>query len=265
MRKLAIMIPWSSPFFWTATAFNLMNLKRPEGWEVRFIMGEGFCPANRHNVCIAKAINWGAHAMCFMGPDHWVEDDCLIKLIAHLEDGWDMAAGWVPSRGVVGPDKQPYPKIAYKKKDPDILPTTKYPVLHFNKDEWEIVTTGAESQEIHIIGSGILMFKIDVVSDMPKPWFSEFIQSKELFSRYPVQDSHFTYRCTIVGGHGLWLDTTINAYHLDVFPIDETYEQRFSDIEVSPTKDLLTPEDERVIRLETAEPIFSEGGERELA
>jgi hypothetical protein len=258
MRKLAVLVPWSSPFFWTVTAFNLMNLKHPEGWEVRFIAGEGFCPANRHNACIIRALNWGAHAMCFMGPDHWVETDTLVKLIGHLDDGWDMACGWVPSRGAkIGPNDIAYPRIAYKKKDPDTLPSVRIPVLHHNDNEWDIITTGAESQEIHIIGSGILMFKVEVVADMKRPWFSEFIARDELYSRFPVQDSHFVYRCTIVGGNRLWLDTTIEAYHLDVFPIDDNYMEMYKDIDEHPIRKLKAPEDERGGWDATAEPVYT--------
>lgn len=265
MRKLAVLVPWSSPFFWTPTAFNLMNLQHPEGWEVRFIQGEGWCPSNRHNMCITKALNWGAHAMVFMGPDHWVETDCLVRLIKHLDDGWDMACGWVPSRGTrIGPNDQAYPKIAYKKKDPDVLPSVKIPVLYHNDEEWDVITTGAESQEIHIIGTGILMFKVEVVADMKRPWFSEFIQKDSLFSRFPVQDSHFVYRCTIVGGNRLWLDTTIEAYHLDVFPIDETFAEKFVDQENHPIKELTTPMDERNMPDQTAQPVYT-GGDNEVS
>lgn len=238
-----------------------MNLIHPDGWSVRFIQGNGWCPANRHNMALAQAINWGAHAMVFMGPDHWVEEDCLVKLIGHLDDGWDMAAGWVPSRGIVGIDKRPYPYLAYKLKDPDNYIPDKFAVLHYNDKDYEIVTTGAESQEIHIIGSGILMFKVDVVKDMKKPWFGELTQRDEYYSRWPVQDSHFTYRCTVEGGHRLWLDTTIEAKHLDVFAIDETFEERFKDKtgqKWDGTFYLNVLPEERGIHDEPAEPVRSD-------
>ncbi|MHA2136107.1 MAG: hypothetical protein ACW99J_19780 [Candidatus Thorarchaeota archaeon] len=205
-----------------------MNMRVPAGWEVRYIQGQGWCPANRHNTAVLRAINWGAHAMVFMGADHYVDEDCFVKLVGHLDDGWDMATAWVPSRGVVGVEKKAFPHLAYKKRNEDVPFKTDIPILQYNPEEWEIITTGAESQEIHVIGTGILMFKIDVVRDMKRPFFKEFVlRGDSEFNRAPVQDSYFTFRCTLENGHSLWLDTTINAYHLDVFPIDDTYGGRF--------------------------------------
>ncbi len=228
MRKLAVVIPWDSAFIWTKCAYNLMNLIYPVGWEVRFIQGQGWCPANRHNQGVLRAINWGAHAICIMGADHYVEEECLVKLVRHLDEGWDMAAGWVPSRGAVGPGVRAFPYLAYKKATdkPFVHPN---PLMKYEDGEWDIITHGAESQEIHVIGTGILMFKIDVVKDMKRPFFREFVISDVVFTFSPLQDSYFTFRCTLVAGHTLWLDTSIKAYHLDVFPIDDTYGDRFKD------------------------------------
>jgi hypothetical protein len=86
-----------------------------------------------------------------------------------------------------------------------------------------------ESQEIHMLGTGTLMFKVEVVLDMKLPWFQEVIKKNGLYGRYCIQDSHFVYRCTVEGGHSLWLDTTIEQKHVQVFPIDKTYKHRFAD------------------------------------
>jgi hypothetical protein len=40
MKKLAVVVPWDSKFMFTHTAFNLMNMQVPEGYEIRYIMGE---------------------------------------------------------------------------------------------------------------------------------------------------------------------------------------------------------------------------------
>jgi hypothetical protein len=225
-----------------------MNLERPEGFEVRFIQAEGWCPASRHNNCLFRALNWGADVMCFMGADHWVEEDTLVRLYKHLEDGWDMAAGWVPSRGVCGPDKIPFEHLAFKLKE-GVTPRHKKPVLDFRPDEFEVITHGAESQQIHTIGTGILMFHSRVISGMDQPYFFEFIRNDGTFSRIPVQDTHFTYRCTVEHGNRLWLDTSIQAVHLDVFPIDDTYKDKFmehqGDRNWSPSSQLGVKEDEK--------------------
>ncbi len=64
---------------------------------------------------------------------------------------------------------------------------------------------------------------------MERPWFKEIIERGDQFGRMPAQDSWFVYRMTCEHGFRLWLDTTINGKHLDIFPIDETYEERFKD------------------------------------
>lgn len=230
MKKLAVVVPWDSKFMFTHTAFNLMNLEHPKGYQVRYIMGEGWCPATRHNSGVGMALNWGADLVCFMGADHFVDEDCLVKLVHHIDErSYDMSCGWVPSRGVVGPNKTPYPFLAFKLKHLDRLDPKIPPVLQFDEDNWEILGHGSESQEIDVIGTGIMMLKADILRDMKQPWFMEFIQREPLFNRIPVQDSHFVYRCTVEGGNRMWLDTTIGAYHLDIFPIDETYTERFKD------------------------------------
>jgi hypothetical protein len=165
-----------------------------------------------------------------MGADHFVDEDCFVKLVHHIDErGYEMACGWVPSRGVVGPKKEPYPYLAFRIKDVSRLKPKIPGVLQWDEDNWEIIGAGAESQEIHVIGTGILMFKAELAIDMKKPLFFEFIERAPLFNRVPVQDSHFVYRCTVEGGNKLWLDTTIGAMHLDIFPIDETYAERFKD------------------------------------
>jgi hypothetical protein len=230
MKKLAVLVPWDSKFMFTHTAFNLMNLHHPTGYEVRYIMGEGWCPAIRHNSAVGMAANWGADLMCFMGADHFVDEDVLVKLVYHIDArGYDMACGWVPSRGTVGPKKEPYPFLAFKIRSTNKINPNIPGVLQFDEENWDILGYGAESQEIDVIGTGILMFKTEMIESMKKPLFFEFVQREPLFNRIPVQDSHFVWRCTVEGGNTLWLDTTIRASHLDVFPIDETYGERFKD------------------------------------
>jgi len=262
MKKLAVLIPWDSKFMFTHTAFNLMNLQHPEGYEVRYIMGEGWCPAVRHNSAAGMALNWGADLLCFMGADHFVDEDVFIKLVHHIEErGYEMACGWVPSRGTCGPHRTPYPFLAYNVVDESKLDKKIPAVLQWDPDNWEIITHGAESQEIDVIGSGILMFKADVIRHMKKPWFFEFIQREPLFNRMPVQDSHFVFRCTVEGGNRLWLDTTIGAKHLDIFPIDETYTERFKDKtgeSWSSMKSLGVPQGVEDDARQVAEPIRSE-------
>lgn len=227
MQKLAVIVPWTTHFMWSLTAFNLMNLEHPEGYKVRFIQGKGWCPSSRHNNGVLRAVAWGADLIQFMGPDHYVDQDTLVKLVGHIESGWDMATGWVPSRGVCGINEKPFDFIAYKEIEGK--PITSKTVLNFEDGDLEVLSRGAESQQIHVIGTGILMFKAEILTPMLKPWFHEFIKRDAGFGRVPIQDTYFVYKCTIEHGNRLWLDTTIKAFHLDVFPIDDTYSEKFKE------------------------------------
>jgi len=232
MRKLAVLVPWDSPFMYTEVGFNMMNLKYPEGWEVRFFSGSGWCPAARHNNALARGINWGANALMFLGADHHVDEDILIKLLAHLEDGWDMATGWIPSRGVFGEGRElVFPNMAFVMPDIDrFVPEGPVGSLELESSEAALLCDDdTPSQEIHMIGTGSLMFKVEVVLDMKMPWFQEIIKKDGLYGRQCIQDSHFVYRCVVENGFKLYLDTTIEQKHVMVFPIDKSYKKRFAD------------------------------------
>lgn len=230
-RKLAVLVPWDSPFMYTYPAFNLMNLQHPEGYEVRYFMGSGWCPAARHNDALARGLNWGAHACVFMGADHHCDEDILVKLMGHLEDGYDMATSWVPSRGTYGEDTElVFPFLAFRMKDIDEVHNLGAREILQPAAVEMIVGPDVPSQEIHIIGTGNLMFKVDVVRDMKLPWFREVLKADDrLFQRHFIQDCYFVFRCTVLGGATLWLDTTIDVKHMMVMPIDETYSERFAD------------------------------------
>ena len=224
--KIAVCVPWETPFFWTATAFNMLNWDRPENSEVNFILGVGWCPAARHNDAVVKAQAWGADLVMFNGPDHLCPFDVLIRMLARIREGWDMVHAMPPCRGVVGYDGIPFKAISYKVVGP--LPKDGA-ILHASPKSIEVVTYDDEPQQTHIGGTGNLMMKMEIFDGLQKPYFEEVIKKDGLYSRYCVQDSQFVYRCTVESGARMFCDTTIRLIHLDVFGIDQTYTERFID------------------------------------
>jgi hypothetical protein len=237
--KIGICIPWDSPFMFTAPAFNMMNWERPEGTEVRFFMGVGWCPAARHNDAVAKALQWGADLVGFNGPDHLCPFDILKRMLSRLEEGWDMVHVMPPSRGVVGVSGTPFKAISYKVVGR--LPQDNA-ILHAPPDSIKIISYDDEPQQTHIAGTGNILMKAEIFSGLQKPYFEEYIKKDGRFGRYCVQDSQFVYRCTVEAGARMFCDTTIRLVHLDIFGIDETYTERFKDkqgeMDWSPAKDL---------------------------
>ena len=237
--KIGIIIPWDTPFMWTAPAFNMMNWERPEGCEVNFIMGVGWCPASRHNDGVAKAQQWGADLIMFNGADHLCPKDIVVRMLKRINEGWDMVQAMIPSRGVCGASGTPFTAMSYKVVGP--LPKENY-ITNAPPKSVQCLTYADEPQESHLCGTGDIMMKAEIFDGLQRPYFEEVIKKDNLYGRYCVMDSAFVGRCTIEGGARLFCDTTIKLVHLDIFGIDETFSERFKEkegqMDWSPAKDL---------------------------
>jgi hypothetical protein len=239
MKKIGIVIPWDTAFIWTAPAFNMLNWQRPEGYELNFIRGVGWCPAARHNDGVEKALEWGSDLVMFNGPDHLCPKDILPRMLQRISEGWDMVQAMVPSRGVCGIGGNPFHAMSYKivgdmPKD--------LPMLTADAKSIKVITYADEPQQSHVCGTGNILMKAEIFDGLQKPYFEESIKKDNKYGRYAVQDSTFVYGCTILGGARLFCDTSIKLVHIDAFGIDETYQERFKDkkgqMDWMPAKDL---------------------------
>ena len=225
-KKIAVCIPWGSPFMWMHAAFNLMNLNRPEGVEVQYIYGMGRDPAARHMWGVRKGIKWGATHICFLGADQLHPFDILEKFCVHMENGWSACTALVPIRGrvVIEGIEHPFQKAAWKWKDDN-----KPKGLNLDIDDCELIDPAdGDYQEVICIGSGAMLFDVNLLFEMKKPWFREAEPDEDGF-RPAKMDTTFVWRlCTQAGGR-LLADLTIDIKHLDVFSIDETFGERFKD------------------------------------
>ncbi len=226
--KLAVCTAWGSPFCWTHNAYNLMNLRRPDGVQVKFFPGFGWCPARRHMDGVERAMEWGATHICFLGGDQLHPTDILIKFYKHIKSGWSAVSAMVPCRGWIKTDLTPKPfmKIAYKlkpeyQKEPPATPKTEYLDLVKRED--------GDYQEIHVIGTGALMFNAKLLLSLEKPWFFETILDRRRFERAYTMDSTFSWRLVREAGARILCDLTIDIAHMDIFPITEDYGDRFED------------------------------------
>ena len=57
--KIALCIPWQSPFIFTGFWDGNANLHCPEGCTTRWFRGEGYSPARRHISLCEKALDKG--------------------------------------------------------------------------------------------------------------------------------------------------------------------------------------------------------------
>ena len=223
-KKIGVCTSWGSPFVWMHGAYNMMNLEHPKGVGVRFFPGHGRDPARRHMWGVEKALEWGATHICFLGADQVHDEDILVKFAKHCEDGWAATAGMVPVRGWVPSLEKAFGKVAWKWKDDVNRSGAK-----LNMDFFEpVFSTGPEYEEIAITGSGALMFDVNCLHLLKKPWFIEAPPNDDA-SRMFIMDTMFVFRLVTQGHARILLDKTIFITHLEIFAIDETYGDRFYD------------------------------------
>jgi hypothetical protein len=233
--KIAIAVPWSSPFIWTRFTEAAFNVRAPAGTEIRWILGKGWCPARRHTDAIEKALDWGADLVCIFGADQVPAPDLLERLYAKVQQGFSPICALVPSRGYfehnVG--TKPFQPLAWRwsptKLDENGKPVFRpYRNQELDSDMIELVKPDGEMQVVHIIGSGCIMFHRDHILSLKKPWFSE-TYDRETYRRSATMDTHFAWRLNVEAGAQLWCDTSIQIGHLTDMMIDETFQNRFDD------------------------------------
>lgn len=231
--KLGVGYPWASPFVLTKFAEHLPNLERPEDVEVRFFRGEGWCPARRHIHLCEQAIEWGAELICIIGADQVHPPDLLPRLYKRFQEGYDIVSALVPARGYVPwMEMKPYQPMAWRFKTTDELGSNKmrqYRGHAKDKDLLHIIKReDGEMVRCNFIGSGVLMFHVDYLLSLEKPWFFETVNAEDQ-QREACMDSKFVWRLQSEAGGTVWIDTTIKVEHLHVFNIDDTFQDRFED------------------------------------
>ncbi len=216
--KLAIAYPWQSPFLYTGFVESALNLRQPEGWDVRWFRGTGWCVARMHNHGVEQALKWGADAICLLDPDQVYEDDALERLMVRLDEGCEVVGALVPLRSFIPENgMKPFQSMAWiKKGDKQILA--------------RIDESDGDLQEVHTVGTGVLMLQSSLFSKLGKPWFFERIDQPS-FNRNGGHDTRFVGRLRKELGAKIWVDTTIKVKHLEIFEIDETFTDRFPDRE----------------------------------
>jgi hypothetical protein len=228
--KLGVCYPWSSPFTFTAFTDSALNLRHPEGCEVRFFRGLGWCPAKRHIDMCQKAVDWGADLICIIGTDQAYDDDLLVRLVSRFDAGYEVVSALVPARGFVGwQPMKPFQPMAWRFKPRNEY--RQYLGLFESSDMLEVVgrnTPHEEMERINFIGSGVLMFHRDHLLSLKKPWFYEKVDP-ETMTRLACMDTVFVWRLQQEAHATVWVDTTIKVRHAHVFQIDDSFQRRFED------------------------------------
>lgn len=230
MPKLAVCTPWSSPFMYTQYVEHQLNLRHPEGWDVRHVIGKGWCPARRHTDMCDKALAWGAEVLCITGADQLHPEDMLCRLLSRMAEGYEVISALVPARGYVGwQEMQPFQRMAWRLKSHSYATIEACNLAGIPEQEIEVIDPAAgDVQEINFIGSGVVMFHRDHLLALKRPWFQETFDP-HTYQRLASMDTTWVWRLQVEGGARVYVDTTIAVQHLHIFPIDPTYSARFAD------------------------------------
>jgi len=217
----------------TAFAAHLPNLERPDGVDVRFFQGKGWCPARRHISFCEQALDWGAELICIIGADQVHPQDMLPRLYKRFQEGYDIVAALVPSRGFIPwVHMDAFQPMAYRFKTNNETGTTKIRQYKGYKSDHDMLHVirreDGEMVECNFIGSGVLMFHVDYLLALKKPWFYEEFEYENQ-ERVACMDSRFVWRLQSEGGGRVYVDTTILVKHLHIFPIDDSFQHRFLD------------------------------------
>ena len=219
--KLAVLIPWESPFMFSAFTESALNMRGAGIYDMRWFFGRGDNAASRHTDVLEQAIEWNADLVCFLSADQVYPEDLFERLVGRVGEGRRAISAVVPMRGYVeGQGSKPFEPMAWRldKSDP-LSSATKFIPIDVN---------AGDVQPIDIIGSGVLMFPASAAKRMKKPWF-EYVNDPNKSNRSGGCDSKFVWRLNREAGLQVYVDTTIKVKHLNVFSIDETYQERFSD------------------------------------
>ena len=232
MPKLAVGTPWHSPFMYTDWVDRALQMQAPTGWDMQWFRGKGWCPARRHIDVCEQALDWGADLICIIGADQLHPVDMFPRLIARYQQGYEVVSALVPCRGYVSwQPMKPFQPMAWRFKastNGDSRPR-EYRGMELDGDMIEVIDPKAgDMQLVHFIGSGVILFHRDHLLALKKPWFRETIRAED-YQRLANQDCVFVWRLQQEAHAQVWVDTTIKVKHLHIFPIDDTYSERFAD------------------------------------
>ena len=235
LAKIGICVPWTSPFIWTKFTEAALQVRQPNGTEIKWFFGKGWCPARRHTDALEKALEWGADLMCIFGADQVAPSDIIEKLYARILQGYPVINAMVSSRGYFDKNNgsKPFMPLAWRwtgaKLDENGRAVQKqYRNQQLDPDAMELIKMDGTIQPVHMIGSGCIMFHREHLLSLKKPWFSE-TYNHENYKRIATMDTIFSWRLIAEAGATMWVDTSIEIGHLHDMMIDSTFQDRFED------------------------------------
>jgi len=228
-------MPWDSPFAWRKSmlaiiraccAFAPPPVFANMPWQLDCFMGHGVMPARRHADVCEQALAWDADLLIILGADQVYQPDILTRLVARWADvqGHGIIAAMVPMRGYVDwQPMRPFQPLAFRS------PFLGVNGSHEEGEDLRVVRRDdGDFVRANIIGTGVLLFHLDLIRGLKQPWFYERVDPLTMH-RVADMDSQFVARLQRETGTPLYVDTTIMVGHLTDIAIDDTWQTRFAD------------------------------------
>ncbi len=207
MTKIAIAVPWNSPFVWAKTMPSFLNMSIPKDVEVKWFWPNGWCSARRKTGGVEMAQKWGADYIWFLDADQLCEEDTLERLWGHVEVGRCPIGAIQPARGYFkGLVERPYQPVCWnldgKPYTPEKVETVMYGPLN------------------------CILLPMKLFESLERPWFTERFDPITM-GRLSSIDQHFTRKIWLAGSP-MWVDPGIRPKHLDVIPLDWSFQEKFT-------------------------------------
>lgn len=217
MRKIGVCYPGDIPSVFAIAFDSMVNIQPPEGCEVRWFRGLGWCQARRRIQATEKAIEWGAEILVHMDIDQTYEPDVLVRLLKRIDEGYRIIAAMVPCRGYVKSSKmKPFQRLAWRS----------------TKDGTDFEPVDADSDPVvercTFPTSACVMFHAEDIQKLRRPWYFYKFNFQD-FRATQGEDGAWFYRMREELGIDSYVDKSIRVNHCHVFEIDETFPDRFAD------------------------------------
>jgi len=209
--KIAVCYPGDMPTFYAPVVESVLNIRNPEGYDVRWIRGLGWCQARRRIDAAEKAIAWGVDLIVSLDLDQSFPPDVLERLVGRVQEGYRCVSALIPARGKSPSLDLPFQGMAWQSVDGEVVPIT--------PEDGEMVRA-------EYFSHGCCIFHVEDLLRLEEPWYT-YEYDKKNWRETQGEDCRFFQRLNQELGVETWVDTTIKVKHCHVFKIDETYSERF--------------------------------------
>lgn len=195
---------------------SLISIKCPSGYSLKWVRGRGWCSARHIHSMIEQAQAAEADIIVFLDADVVVPPHWLESMVKHYEQGVRVVSAMIPMRGQADPIFKPFSGMAWNVRGGAFVG----------------IDPNGGLQEIDYASAGAVLFDATIFDELPRPWTQERVDVKHGYLRKGgTPDNTLLLNIKETLGIKIYADPSVKVKHLNLFEIDETFSERFSDWE----------------------------------